>query len=248
MCSVECLILQHQYLFKTFEMPRRRDLRRNFFFFLRHSAQVVECAYDFLENDDKSTPKRKERSCWESDWLKRRPTEGVCSKLLSQLDSAGTDIERKLFTSFTRLSRDDFDCLHELVAPLIHKVDTNMRAAIPTRTRLALALYFLSTGNSYRSMQYLFLMSECTISKIIPETFLLHSFCKTNRIESNRKKKQKKTLVARRKHSYCQKISAKRGSSPLPALMTFVLIFVSASAMHRHGNTKKAITWSAQMR
>lgn len=173
-CNINIFACSSTINSKTCKMSRRRHLRKKISF-LTHSAQVMQCTYDFLENDseddnDNFAPNRKERSCWESDWLKKRPTEGVCAKLLPQLDSAGTEIERKLFTSFTRLSRTDFDCLHELVAPLIHKADTNMRAAIPTRTRLALTLHFLSTGNSYRSMQYLFIIPACTISKIIPET------------------------------------------------------------------------------
>lgn len=141
--------------------------------FLGHCAQVLKCAYEILDldnEDDDNTQKRNKRTLWESEWLKKRQTEGVCARLLPALSIVGNHIERNLLTSFTRLPLAEFDYLHELVAPLIRKKDTNMRAAIPTHTRLVLTLHFLATGNSYRSLQYLFMIPQCTISNIIPET------------------------------------------------------------------------------
>lgn len=62
-----------------------------------------------------------------------------------------------------------FDHLVDLVTPMIKKNDTNFRDSISAGERLAVTLHYLSTGNSFRSLQYLFRIPQTTISKIIPE-------------------------------------------------------------------------------
>ncbi|CAH1989179.1 unnamed protein product [Acanthoscelides obtectus] len=44
-----------------------------------------------------------------------------------------------------------------------------MRLAISVEERLAITLRFLASGDSYRSLSYLFRVPQQTISKIIPE-------------------------------------------------------------------------------
>lgn len=136
---------------------------------VQNYAKVVMCAADTILDDDEDQPKKRERSCWVFEWLEKRTTDGVCDKLLPEL-RFGRKNERKLYAVFRFLSDEDFDHLHDLVAPIIRKQDTNMRQSISTKIRLELTLHFLSTGNSYRSLQYPFRLPQCTISKIIPET------------------------------------------------------------------------------
>lgn len=125
-----------------------------------------------LDDDDENHQRKRYRSSWVSGWLQKRSICGVCDKLLPEL-RVGGKIERQLYTEFHRLNEDDFNYLHELVAPIIRKQDTNMREAISTKIRLELTLHFLATGNSYRSLRYYFRLPQCTISKIIPENGII---------------------------------------------------------------------------
>ncbi|CAH2013465.1 unnamed protein product [Acanthoscelides obtectus] len=52
---------------------------------------------------------------------------------------------------------------------MIYKHDTDFREAIPAKFRLAITLRFLASGDSYKSLHYLFKVSVPMISKIIRE-------------------------------------------------------------------------------
>lgn len=121
--------------------------------------------------DDESTkepPKKKvKRSVWVRKWIEDRPSEGCFAKLLPELRFH----HPKDFTNFLRMSANDFDYLLDLVSPLITKKDTKMRKAIPPGERLALALRYLdylATGDSFKSLEYLFRIPQSTISTIMP--------------------------------------------------------------------------------
>ena len=49
------------------------------------------------------------------------------------------------------------------------KQDTKMRMAIPTATKLEITLRYLATGDSFKSLEYLFRVPEPTISLFVPE-------------------------------------------------------------------------------
>nr|CAI5845958.1 unnamed protein product [Callosobruchus analis] len=73
------------------------------------------------------------------------------------------------FQNFTRMSSTDFEELLSVVGPIIRKINTNMREAIPEKVRLAICLRYLASGDSYRSLMYTFKISDSTISLIVPE-------------------------------------------------------------------------------
>ena len=73
------------------------------------------------------------------------------------------------FRNFTRMTASDFELLLQLIGPSIKKQDTNMREEIPISTRLAVTLSFLATGDSYRTLLYIFRTLVPAISTIIPE-------------------------------------------------------------------------------
>ncbi|XP_046737107.1 putative nuclease HARBI1 [Diprion similis] len=60
--------------------------------------------------------------------------------------------------------------LIQLVGPKIAKKDTPMRQAIPVKERMVVILRFLASGDSYSSLQFLFRIPVCTISRIVTET------------------------------------------------------------------------------
>lgn len=67
------------------------------------------------------------------------------------------------------MSLSDFEYLLTLISPIISKQDTHLRDSIPAKIRLAITLRFLATGDSYKSLHFLFKVSSQIISKIVPE-------------------------------------------------------------------------------
>ena len=62
-----------------------------------------------------------------------------------------------------RMSKDTFLYLCDKLRSSISKSDTIMRKAIPTEQRVALTLWFLSTGADYRTIGHLFGVSKSTV-------------------------------------------------------------------------------------
>lgn len=73
------------------------------------------------------------------------------------------------FQNFSRISREDFQYLLDSIGPRISKCDSNWRKSIPALERLAVTLRFLATGDSFKSLHYLFKISSQVISEIVPE-------------------------------------------------------------------------------
>lgn len=119
------------------------------------------------DDDDSEYESSQHRSVWVRNWLKKRETDGVYAKLLIELRS-GDSGEQRLFQEFLRMTATEFEELLELVKPLIEKQDTKFRKAIPAGERLAVTLHYLATGQSFRSLQYVFRIPQNTISRIIP--------------------------------------------------------------------------------
>uniref|UniRef100_A0A182NVK5 DDE Tnp4 domain-containing protein n=1 Tax=Anopheles dirus TaxID=7168 RepID=A0A182NVK5_9DIPT len=59
-----------------------------------------------------------------------------------------------IVVNFMRLSREDFAYLLQLVTPRIRRQDNYMRDAIIPKDNLIIALRFLSSGDSYKSLEY----------------------------------------------------------------------------------------------
>lgn len=73
------------------------------------------------------------------------------------------------FDNFCRMSYVDFEFLLNKISPMISKDNTSFREAIPAKYRLAITLRFLASGDSYKSLHYLFKVSTQSISIIIRE-------------------------------------------------------------------------------
>ncbi|GFY19802.1 DDE Tnp4 domain-containing protein [Trichonephila clavipes] len=67
-----------------------------------------------------------------------------------------------------RITGEQFDELLEMVRGKLSKQDTTMRMAIPVTTKLEITLRYLATGDSFKSLEYLFRVPETTISRFLP--------------------------------------------------------------------------------
>lgn len=67
------------------------------------------------------------------------------------------------------LTYSDFEFLLKVISPMISKKNIYFREAIPAKYRLAITLRYLATGDSYKSLYYLFKTSTQVISLIIPK-------------------------------------------------------------------------------
>jgi hypothetical protein len=69
-----------------------------------------------------------------------------------------------------RISAELFEELLQRVGPRLMKKDTFMRKALEPGHRLAIALRYMATGDSYKSLSYSFRVAHNTISSIVAET------------------------------------------------------------------------------
>lgn len=90
------------------------------------------------------------------------------------------------FQNFCRMSSTDFEYLLQKIGPTISKEDTNWRECIPAKIRLAVTLRFLTTGDSYRSLNFLFKISSQIISRIIPEVCAAINKALQNEVQVNK--------------------------------------------------------------
>lgn len=124
------------------------------------SEELLEEARDIVSR----IKPRKPRSCWERKWISRRIHFGA-SKLLQEL--AAEDSES--FKNHLRMTEEKFEELLKHVTPAIQKSNTKMRLALPARLKLQITLRYLATGDSFASLQYMYRVPKCTISKFIPQ-------------------------------------------------------------------------------
>lgn len=115
--------------------------------------------------EEDATKTRKRRRMWVREWIEKRSDLGFAATLYEELKAE----DPKMYKNFVRLSAEDFHFLLEKVSPIIQKQDTTMRKAISAQERLLLTLRYLATGDSYRSLMFLFRIPANTISTIIPE-------------------------------------------------------------------------------
>nr|CAI5825158.1 unnamed protein product [Callosobruchus analis] len=127
-------------------------------------ADQVTAAAAYLLIINAAKKQRKAKRWWKRTLLRNGPR----LSLLKKIDADDTT----LFQNFTRMSHTDFENLLELVTPHIQRQDTNYHDSISPRMRLAITLRFLATGDSYKSLMYLFQVSYSTISLIVPKDAL----------------------------------------------------------------------------
>lgn len=73
------------------------------------------------------------------------------------------------FKNFLQVTSQDFELLISLIGERISKKDTNLHDFIPVKERLAVTLWFLTTGDSYKSLGYLLKISPSRTSHLVVE-------------------------------------------------------------------------------
>lgn len=74
--------------------------------------------------------------------------------------------EDHLWREHFRVNRNTFEYICGLVRPYMTKQDTLLRNAISVEKRVDIALWRLSTGNSYRTVGLMFVIGRCTAMNI----------------------------------------------------------------------------------
>ncbi|XP_053959200.1 uncharacterized protein LOC128863853 [Anastrepha ludens] len=111
-----------------------------------------------------SLPIKRAKREWIKEWRKNRCDRGSFAFLNKEL----LVHDEQSYRNFLRVSKSQFDYLLSLIANEIQRSDSTMRAAIPAAEKLALTLRFLSTGESYVSLDYQTRLSKSSISCIVP--------------------------------------------------------------------------------
>ena len=109
--------------------------------------------------------KRRQRRWWVREWIKNRHRSGAIYLIEQELQFKYSED----FKNLLRMSENDFAFLLERVSLSIQKADTNMREAIPSKTKLMITLRYLATGDSFKSLEFFFKIPKSTISKFLVE-------------------------------------------------------------------------------
>lgn len=107
-----------------------------------------------------SAKKKKNRRWWTRKWILQRSYTTLSNEI--------SEIPEE-FKNLLRMSEHHFQFLLGLVSPKIQKNDTNMREALSAKLKLEITLRYLATGDSFKTLEYLFRVPKSSISKFIEE-------------------------------------------------------------------------------
>lgn len=101
-------------------------------------------------------------------WIGRRTDYGASNTLLKELKNKDPAAYRNIL----RITGKQFDELLGMVDQMLSKQDTTLRMVIPVTTKLEIILRYLATGDSFKSVEYLFRVPETTISRFLPHVLM----------------------------------------------------------------------------
>lgn len=136
---------------------RNRFQRKLRLLAVRSRRRRTEAGYFF--HSQKQVYRRREVA-----WVLERPQFWFEQMVLNQYTN-NIYIWREHF----RISRETLQFLWHLVGPHLVIQDTNMHRAIPVGKRIAIALWRLATGDSYRTTGLVFGVGRCTALKLKDE-------------------------------------------------------------------------------
>ena len=108
--------------------------------------------------------KERKRKVWSKEWLRKRLLYSHVN-LMKELK-----LEKGDWFNYMRMDHETYlELLHQ-VSPFIEKKNTLLREAISPHERLSATLRFLATGRSYSDLKFTTIISQPSLSQIIPET------------------------------------------------------------------------------
>lgn len=122
---------------------------------------VLILAEELAENMKRK--KQKKKRIWVREWITRRTMQGASNNLLRELKLE----DSRDYKNFLRLNEQQFEYLLEKVTPKISKQDTSMREALSSRIKLEIVLRYMATGDSFKSLEYIYRVPKSTISSFL---------------------------------------------------------------------------------
>ncbi|CAF4875037.1 unnamed protein product [Pieris macdunnoughi] len=116
----------------------------------------------FVQKQLNKKRRRRRRRYWVHEINQDRAMHGEYHTLYKKLLK---DSDR--YHLYFRMNETQFEVLHDLIKNDIYKKGTSYREAISTKERLAVALRFFATGNSFRSLAFNFRMGFSTVREIV---------------------------------------------------------------------------------
>ena len=126
---------------------------------LQQSAFAVFVAFEVLNDENEKPGRGKTRQ-----WIRRRDEKGYFNNIVKELAIEDTAEYKEMM----RMSHADFQRVLSYIEQDITRKQV-LGGNIPPKERLALAIRFLATGETYRSLSYQFRISTRAISYIIKE-------------------------------------------------------------------------------
>lgn len=114
-----------------------------------------------IDDEDNDKVVRK-KACWVQPWLARRNKLGAYHTLFQELKD-----DPKKCRDYIRMNNTQFLYLVDLLSESLQKKETQMRETIAPAELLCVALRFLATGETFRSLEFQFRISRRTISEAV---------------------------------------------------------------------------------
>lgn len=130
-----------------------------------------------VEDLNRELRRRRQKKKWVRKWIARRELMGASVTLMRELEHS--------YMNVIRITPNKFEELLACIKKDIQRKDTIMRNAVPAKLKLELTLRFLATGDSLRSLSYLFRIPVCTISLFLPEVLETISKSLSNFLQVN---------------------------------------------------------------
>ena len=130
-----------------------------------YRLRLISLGYAYLKYKQSKKVKRRRRY-WVHPILTKRSTLGAWNTCMTEMRNLYPEKHRQAF----RMDVEHFQEVLSLVKDRITKNDTLFRKAIVPEQRLAVTLYYLSTGDSFSTIALLFRLGASTVRSIIFET------------------------------------------------------------------------------
>ena len=139
--------------------------------------EILETTIAYIEHqhtvesnseEDSDSENKNNKRLWVRPWIKERELGDIRKGSFVLIDDLLLSDPIKL-KNYLRMDITTFNYLANSIKHLIIRKDTHYRKAITVNQRVAMALRYLASGESYTSMHMQFRVGLSTISEIVPE-------------------------------------------------------------------------------